>query len=45
MVVITVEAYATAGVHTIKQGNRELFLGKMIDVQKRISVKKYFSSS
>ena len=34
MVVITVQAYAKPGVRTIKVGNRELFWGKMIDVQK-----------
>ena len=33
MVLITVEKYANAGVHTIKR-NRELFWIKMIDVQK-----------
>ena len=39
MVVITVQAYTKAGVHTIKVGNRELLLGKMIDVQKGLGLK------
>ena len=39
MVVITVQAYAKAGVHTIKIGNRELFWVKMIDVQKGLRLK------
>ena len=39
MVVITVQAYAKAGVHTIKVGNRELFWVKMIDVQKGLGLK------
>ena len=33
MVVITVEKYANAGVHTITVENKELFWVKMIDVQ------------
>ena len=41
MVVITVQAYAEARVHTIKVGNRKLFWVKMIDVQKKIGFKKY----
>ena len=40
MVVITVQAYAKAGVHTIKVGNRKLFSAKMIDVQKGLGLKK-----
>ena len=40
MVVITVQAYAKAGVHTIKVGNRELFWVKTIDLQKRLGFKK-----
>ena len=39
MAVITVQAYAKAGVHTIKVGNRELFWVKMIDVQKGLGLK------
>ena len=39
MVVITVQAYAKAEVHTIKVGNRELFWVKMIDVQKGLGLK------
>ena len=39
MVVITIQAYAKAGVHTIKVGNRELFWAKMIDVQKGLGLK------
>ena len=39
MVVITVQAYAKAGVHTIKVGNTELFWLKMIDVQKVLGLK------
>ena len=39
MVVITVQAYAKAGVHTIKVGNRKLFSAKMIDVQKGLGLK------
>ena len=39
MVVITVQAYAKARVHTIKVGNRELFWVKMIDVQKGLGLK------
>ena len=38
MVVITVQAYAKAGVHTIKVGNRELFWIKKIDVQKGLGL-------
>ena len=33
MVVITVQVYVKAGVHTIKVENRELFWIKMIDVR------------
>ena len=36
MVVITVQAYEEAGVHTIKVGNKRLFWVKMIDVLKRL---------
>ena len=39
MVVITVQTYAKAEVHTIKVGNRELFWVKMIDVQKGLGLK------
>ena len=39
MVVITVQAYAKAGVYTIKVGNRELFWVKMIDAQKGLGLK------
>ena len=39
MVVITVQAYAKAGVHTIKVENRELFRVKMNDVQKGVGLK------
>ena len=39
MVVITVQVYVKAGVHTIKVGNRELFWVKMIDVQKLLGLK------
>ena len=39
MVAITVQAYAKAGVHTIKVGNRELFWVKIIDVQKGLGLK------
>ena len=39
MAVITVQAYAKAGVHIIKVGNRELFWVKMIDVQKGLGLK------
>ena len=41
MVVITVQVYAEARVHTIKVGNRELFWVKIIDVQKGLGLKKY----
>ena len=34
MVVITVEAYAEARVHTIKAGNKELLWVKIIDIKK-----------
>ena len=39
MVVITVQAYTEARVHTIKVGNRKLFWVKMIDVQKGLGLK------
>ena len=39
MVVITVQAYAEARVHTIKVGNKKLFWIKMIDVQKELGSK------
>ena len=39
MVVITVENYSNAGVHTITVKNKELFWVKMIDVQKGLGVK------
>ena len=39
MVVITVQVYAEARVHTIKVGNRELFWVKIIDVQKGLGLK------
>ena len=39
MVIITVQAYAKAGDHTIKVGNTELFWVKMIDVQKELGLK------
>ena len=39
MVVITVEKYANAGVHTITVKNKKLFWVKMIDVQKGLGFK------
>ena len=39
MVVITVKAYANAGVHTIKVGNKKLYWIKMCDVQKILGLK------
>ena len=39
MVVITVQNYTDAKVHTITVGNRELFWVKMIDVQKGLGIK------
>ena len=39
MVVITVQAYVEARVHTIKARNKKLFCVKMIDVQKRLGLK------
>ena len=39
MVVITVQNYTNAEVHTIKVGNRELFWVKMIDVQNGLGIK------
>ena len=39
MVVITVQNYTDAKVHTITVGNRELFWVKMIDVQKGLGMK------
>ena len=38
MVVITVQAYAEARVHTIKVGSKKLFWVKMIDVQKGLGL-------
>ena len=38
MVVITVQTYTDAEVHTITVRNRELFWVKMIDVQKGLSI-------
>ena len=39
MVVITVQAYVEARVHTIKVENKKLFGVKMIDVQKGLGLK------
>ena len=39
MVVITVQAYVEAGVHTIKVKNKKLFWVKIIDVQKGLGLK------
>ena len=39
MVAISVEAYANAGVHSIKVGNKKLFWVKMTDVQKGLGLK------
>ena len=39
MVVITVQKYTAAKVHTITVGNRELFWVKLINVQNRLSIK------
>ena len=39
MVVITVENYANAGVHTITVKDEKLFWVKMIDVQKGLGLK------
>ena len=39
MVVITLQNYTDAEVHTTTVENRELFWVKMIDVQKRLSIK------
>ena len=39
MVVITVQAYIEARVHTIKVGNKKLFWVKIIDVQKGLGLK------
>ena len=39
MVVITVESYKNAEVHTIKVKNKELFWVKMIDVQNGLGIK------
>ena len=39
MVVITVEKYANAGVHTKTADNKKLFWVKMIDVQKGLGLK------
>ena len=38
MVVITIQNYTDAEVHTITVGNRELFWIKMIDVQKGLGI-------
>ena len=37
-VVVTIQAYVKAGVHTIKVGNRELFWVKRINVQKGLGL-------
>ena len=39
MVVITVQGYVEARVHTIKVGNKNLFWVTMIDVQKGLDLK------
>ena len=39
MVVITVQNYTDAEIHTITVGNRELFLVRMIDVLTRLGIK------
>ena len=39
MVVIAVQKYTDAEVHTKKVGNRELFWVKMIDVQNKLGIK------
>ena len=39
MIVITVQVYAKAGVHTIKVRNRKLFRVKMIDLKKGLGLK------
>ena len=39
MVVITVEKYENAGVHTITVENKKLFWVKMIDLQKGLGLK------
>ena len=39
MVVITVESYKNAGVHTITVGNRKLFGVKMINAQNGLGIK------
>ena len=39
MVVITVESYKNARVHTITVGNRKLFWVKMIDAQNGLGIK------
>ena len=39
MVVITIQKYTDAEVHTITVGNRELFWVRMIDVQKELGIK------
>ena len=41
MVVVTVEAYKNAKVHTITVKNKKIFWVKMMDVQKRTRYKKY----
>ena len=40
MVVITIENFTNAKVHTIKVGNRELFWIRMIDIQNGLGLKK-----
>ena len=39
MIVITVEAYQNAGVHTITVKNKDFFWVKMKDVQDRLGIK------
>ena len=39
MVVVTVQAYANAGIHTIKVRNKKLFWIKMCDVKKGLGLK------
>ena len=41
MVVITVENYLNARVHTITRGNRKLFWVKMCDVQDGLGLKTF----
>ena len=42
MVVITIQGYTNAEVHTITVFNRELFSVKMIDVQNRLGTKNIY---